>query len=159
MSGDKIINTAELMAVYRELVESGKEVKVAVSGHSMEPFLKEGRDSVILIKCTQPEKGDVVMYKRENGRYILHRVVKVSGDKCFFAGDEQTFVEGPLDKSVVFAKACEVKRKGKTLKKGDFIWEFFEHTWLFMLPIRRFLLKLMKITIYRKKSSNNEKSR
>ncbi len=159
LMSDRVFNTSDILNVYRELIENGKEVRLNVCGYSMEPFLKEGRDSVLLKKCDRPlKKGDIAMYVRENGRYILHRVVKTDGESCFFAGDAQTFVEGPLNISCVFARVSEVYRKGKTLEKGDFTWAFFEKVWLFLLPIRGFLLKFMRSTIYRKQSDNNEKS-
>lgn len=42
------IDTLEYISVLRELAESGHEVCVKVSGHSMYPFLHSGRDTVFL---------------------------------------------------------------------------------------------------------------
>jgi hypothetical protein len=35
-----------------------------------------------------------------------------------------------------------VRRKGKLLQKGSFLWEIFEHTWLALLPVRPAVFRL-----------------
>lgn len=46
-----------------------------------------------------------------------------------------------IDKAVIgepiFALITKVRRKEKWLEPGDFWWEFFEHVWLHMIPLRR----------------------
>ena len=46
------------------------------SGSSMLPLIRPDRDTVV-IKRRIPKKYDVVLYKRDNGKYILHRVLKI----------------------------------------------------------------------------------
>lgn len=53
-------------------------------GVSMLPLIREGKDSVSLVA---PDKkrplriGDVILYKTENEKYILHRIVKTDEKK------------------------------------------------------------------------------
>ena len=46
-------------------------------GTSMNPMLKSGRDKAYIEKVTKPlKKGDIALYKRLTGEYVLHRVIK-----------------------------------------------------------------------------------
>lgn len=146
----KVFDTKEIMPVYRELIKNGKEVSLPITGHSMEPFLKEGRDRVILTDCKGAflKRGDIALFMREDGKYIMHRVVKKEGGNYFFAGDEQTFIEGPIKHSCVVALVKEAYRKGKRITCKNFTWWFFKHIWLLILPMRRGILKFLNRTIY-----------
>lgn len=60
-----------------------------IKGISMEPLLRQGRDVVILKACQAAHLHDVVLFKRRNGQYVLHRITKVhlksyeiTGDNC-----------------------------------------------------------------------------
>ena len=75
-------------------LENGGRANLTVTGVSMKPMLMEQRDSVILIPVTQdPKPGDIVLYRRENGRYVLHRVIRKTADSYVFCGDNQCVPE------------------------------------------------------------------
>ncbi len=52
-------------------------------GKSMLPLLREGWDTVEVVPKNDPKVGDVVLYRRENGVFILHRIVAVEPDGAF----------------------------------------------------------------------------
>ena len=64
-------------------------------GDSMMPLLRQHRDIMVIRKITEPlKKGDVVLFKRPNGAYVLHRIVKVFGlGRYRIAGDNRAFSE------------------------------------------------------------------
>lgn len=59
-------------------------------GTSMEPMLRQWQEqSVIRTLDREPRKYDVVLFKRDNGQYVLHRIVgrkgkafRIRGDNC-----------------------------------------------------------------------------
>ena len=63
--------------IERSIKELGYAV-VPITGTSMLPLLKEGRDLVELESCSQErlKKGDVVLYKKNDGTLVLHRIIK-----------------------------------------------------------------------------------
>lgn len=139
----RVIANEIFLPVIQELLEEGKEVPLTVSGNSMAPFFIHGRDKVLLEPAKdRMRKGDIAIFRRKSGQYILHRIYRVSkGNQYFFVGDAQTEIEGPIDREQIFGKVKAVCRKGKWLQQGDFWWEFFEHVWLHMIPARRLMCK------------------
>lgn len=139
----RTVSPEELMPEYIELLKSGAELPLTVSGSSMIPFLAPGRDSVVLRGIDRElRRGDIVFYRRKDGRYILHRLYSVDGDKLWFVGDAQDEIEGPLSRDCAFAYVAEARRKNKTQKQGCFWWDFFEKTWIHTVGSRRRLLAL-----------------
>ena len=103
----------------------------------MTPFLVHGRDTVYLSKADrQLKRGDMVLYQRDNGRYVLHRVLQADGDVFTIIGDAQTQPEPDIRRDQIRAVVTAVLRKDKLLKKGNFWWDFFEKVWIYMVPIR-----------------------
>lgn len=138
------------MPILCELLDQGKEVPLTISGNSMSPFLVHGRD-VILISLPKGKwkKGDMAFFRRKNGQYIMHRIYRVdkNGD-CYFVGDAQQAIEGPISAEQILGKITSVKRKGKWIGPGNFWWEFFEHVWLNIIPLRPICQKVYA-TIWR----------
>lgn len=113
------------------MLEKGMKVKIAPQGGSMLPLLDGKKDEVILGKV---EKilipGDVVLYRRETGRYVLHRIHHIKEDGFYMIGDSQTWIEGPIEKNQIIAVAEEFVRKGKIIKCTDFSYRVWKKVWL-----------------------------
>ncbi len=76
----EIAGTAAIIALII-LSISGSFMFAVVEGRSMEPLLQTG-DLVFVIKAS-PDNihvGDVVVYKRPNGEYVIHRVIEIIGN-------------------------------------------------------------------------------
>lgn len=134
----KTVPTMEYISVLRQLVEAGQQASVVISGGSMSPFLIHQRDRACFEKPKQELRpGMIVFYQRDNGQYVLHRIHKIKPDGCYLLGDAQYLVEGPIRREQIFAVVTEVERKGRRIAPGSFWWEFFEHIWPKLLPLRR----------------------
>lgn len=72
------------------LLREGRIVQMPV-GRSMWPMLKNRRDTIVIEKIAFPIKvHDVVLYKRDSGKYVLHRVLKIKRDGYVIRGDNCT---------------------------------------------------------------------
>ena len=116
----RIVDIDTYMPVLRELLEQEKEVSLVITGNSMSPFLVHQRDEILI---SPPDgtwkKGDMAFFQRLDGQYVMHRILKVTKDKeCFFVGDGQVLVEGPIYPEQIFGKITSVKRKGKWKQNG-----------------------------------------
>ncbi len=139
----KTVNTREYISALRELTEEGREVSLLVSGSSMAPFLIHQRDVICLKKPDRELKtGDIVFYQRETGQFVMHRICRIKPDGFYLVGDAQTEIEGPVRREQIFAIVTRVKRKGKWILPGNFWWEFFEHVWLRVIPVRREIMEV-----------------
>ena len=126
-----------LMPALLALMEETGTVPLVISGSSMTPFLVHGRDTVYLSKVTAPlKRGDMILYRRDSGAYILHRIFRLEGDTYTLVGDAQTMLEPGIRTNQVLAVVTAVRRKGKLLKQGSFWWDFFENVWIRMVPLR-----------------------
>lgn len=126
-----------LMPALLALMEETGTVPLVISGSSMTPFLVHGRDTVYLSKVTAPlKRGDMILYRRDCGAYILHRIFRSEGDTYTLVGDAQTMLEPGIRADQVLAVVTAVRRKGKLLKQGSFWWDFFEKVWIRMVPLR-----------------------
>lgn len=122
-----------------------ESVPLVISGSSMDPFLVHGRDTVFLTKLKRPaKKGDMLLYRRMGGQYILHRVYKVQEDSLQTIGDGQLSIEPGIRPEQVLATVSAVRRKGKLLKPGHPTWVFYEKIWIRLIRIRPRLLRLCR---------------
>ena len=156
MCNVKKVDTKEYISILRDIVREGKEAGVKVSGGSMAPFLADQRDYIYFKLPYAPlKKGDMVFYQRDNGQFVMHRIYKITDEGLFIIGDAHNVVEGPVRSDQVFAVVFKVKRKGKIIGPGNFWWEFFEHVWINIIPLRRFVVKLY--SIFSKRGSYGKK--
>jgi len=71
------------------LAENGTLV-YQIKGTSMLPLIVQATDLVIIRKPDRPlRRYDVVLYKRDDGRYVLHRILDVRADDYVICGDNQ----------------------------------------------------------------------
>lgn len=139
----KIIETREYVAVLRELTEEGQKVTMQIAGNSMLPFLAHGRDYITFQKPRDSLKvGDMVFYQRKTGNFVMHRIQKITPQGYFLVGDAQWQIEGPIERTQIFAKITQVQRKGRLIGPGNFWWEFFEHIWIRIIPLRKTILRI-----------------
>ena len=143
----------ELMPQLPQLLQQAQAVPLIISGNSMAPFLAHGRDTVYLSKLTGPlKRGDMILYRRKTGQYILHRIYRVREGKYDLIGDGQLVIELGIGQEQILATVCAVRRKGKLLRKGNLCWEFYEHIWLALVPWRSRILRLYAgLTPWRKR--------
>ena len=139
------IDTKIYLSFLKEMIEQNTDVSIVISGNSMSPFLVNQRDVIYLSKINRKlKKGDLVLYQRLSGQYVVHRIVKVKKSGYYLAGDTQIAIEGPILDKQIFGLVTKVKRKGKWIEAGNFWWEFFEHVWVYLLPWRMIILKIYK---------------
>lgn len=151
----RVLPPEVLMEQLLAVMEEAQTVPLVISGNSMSPFLIHGRDTVYLSKITAPlKRGDMILYRRDNGGYILHRICRVEGDTFCLVGDAQVQLEPGIRRDQVLAVVTAVRRKGRLLRKGSFWWEFFEKLWLRLIPLRRPVIGLYTCLFRRRKGEN-----
>ena len=128
---------AELARLAAEFVSEGKEVVIWAKGSSMKPLLRDGKDKIILSAFSEINIGDVVLYKRETGMYVIHRIVGMTPDGYELLGDYQTFTEKGIKKEQIIAKAVGYIRNGKELPIDSKAVLIYEKIWCNTLTFRK----------------------
>ncbi|MBP3483123.1 MAG: S24/S26 family peptidase [Alistipes sp.] len=84
----KILDNDIFFAQVEEMIADGQNVVMRVKGHSMRPFIRDGRTRVQLSPCDADSvrKGDIVLF-RYRGHHVMHRIIARSGDRLTLAGD------------------------------------------------------------------------
>lgn len=142
MEHDVRVLTPETAAQYLlPLLEQGQTVPLTVTGSSMFPFLRHGRDTVYLKKLRdEPRVGDLVFFRRSSGQYILHRIT-AAGNTYTLLGDRQVRPEPGIQREQILAEAVAVRRNGKLLKPEHPAWRFFRGPWRWLRPLRPWVIR------------------
>lgn len=144
----KTARTELLMNEALMLIEEGKRVIVRVKGSSMLPFLRGDKDSVELEKASEIKCGDIVLAYVEECRFVLHRIIRIDGERVVLMGDgnlkgcEYCRIEDIKAKAVNIIKPAKggykkISCTDRThMKKADL--------WKKLLPVRRYILAIYK---------------
>lgn len=115
----------------KEVIKSGGEFRMYPKGVSMLPILRQGKDSVVLVKPQFPlQRGQIIFYQRKNGQYVLHRIVGVNKDNYVLCGDNQTYKEEGITQDMIIAVVNRIYRGEKEVSQSahkvyEFLWRPF----------------------------------
>jgi len=110
-------------------------------GVSMLPLIKQHHDVVTIeSRPGQYKVRDAVLFKRDNGQYVLHRIIKKHGDKYDIVGDHQYIIEKNIREDQIMGVLTSVDKGKKTIKETDFKYKYYVHLWMFYYPIRCMIL-------------------
>ena len=153
-----VLTDNEIIEEVIRLVEEGVSVTLPVNGSSMLPFIIGGKESVILQKPvivqsqSNPDQssdwlkvGDVVLAWVDGNRYVVHRIIRIDGDRVTLMGDGNLVGTEHCSLSDVKAIATHVVDSHEQRhdlytsrrKVGVRLW------WL-LRPIRRYLLAIYR---------------
>ena len=140
-----------MISFEEELERSGKLVYTTV-GTSMNPLIQQDRDLSLIEKPKgRLKKYDVALYKRPNGQYVLHRVVKVLDDGYVILGDNCVNKEFNIKETQILGVLVSLVRNGKEVDLNSFGYKIYVRARYAHYPVRviifrtkRFLRKLIK---------------
>lgn len=112
----------ELVPLLTEVIEGGGEFRLYPHGTSMLPLLRQGLDSVALASPTEKRKrGEIVLYRRESGQYVLHRMVKIKKDgSLIFSGDHHKELEFGITPAQILARVVAIYREERRINCDGF---------------------------------------
>jgi len=143
----------ELLPIILQQLDSGGTVCIKPYGTSMLPLIRQGKDEVVLEKLSRKvKKYDILFYRRKDGQFVLHRVVKFGKNgEYIIRGDHQFEYETGITDSDVIGVVKEIRRDGSVIKRGspEFLkWATFGAFSFRMMyrlrKIKKILLKKMR---------------
>ncbi len=116
---------------------AGVAVTVCLAGDSMRPFIRRGTDRVTIVPVTRAlRRGDVVLFERGDGSYVVHRVrflkdgfVQTLGDACWNP-------DGWMPMERVLGLAARFVRNGRVYTLDCSVSRLIGRVWMAALPLR-----------------------
>ena len=157
------VSLEHLVPIMVECFDQGREVVLTVTGHSMSPFVRNRKDQVVLTACdpTALQPGDVPLFRRLNGKYVLHRIVeRDDGVTCIrwgrdealpshcdslrytMLGDAQWHEEPDIAPDQIVAVATAFICRGKRWECNSTAYIRNRMRWHRLLPLRPVLVHL-----------------
>lgn len=140
------IKTQDMFPIIDEILEEKGSAWITVTGTSMYPFLRAGKDQVKLVRCSfdTVKAGDIVLIKREiSGQYVLHRVLKKESSSLYIIGDAQQWIEGPIKPDQLIASVAAIRRNKHVIKCSCLLLKFLVKLWRIAIPVRYKILKVI----------------
>ena len=140
---EKSVEFAEIQdPSIEEALTTNGFIMSTIVGVSMLPTLRQNRDRVIIeVPREQPGKYDIVLYKRWDGQYVLHRVLEVREDYYVIRGDN-TYVDEHISFGDVKGVATHFVRGGKMVDVTDERYQNYVK-WLYRFyPLRKLIWRL-----------------
>ena len=142
------MSLVEMWPVMEEQIKAGKNVKFIPGGNSMLPLIRPGVDSVIIKKAPNKlKKYDLPLYRRKNGSFVLHRVVRVRNDVYDMRGDNQNWIETGVSQEQILALAIGMYKNGEYISfSGVKYWIYSRkrHLRQNLSRIKRVILRTLK---------------
>lgn len=128
----------QLMPLIRETLAAGKTVRFSPRGISMLPMLRQGIDSVVLSPLPEKlRKYDLPLYQRDDGHYVLHRIVKV-GQTYTCIGDNQFEYEQGLRHDQMIALVTAFTHGKRNIPVTDPFYWCYCRFWHYSRSLRHF---------------------
>ena len=126
-------------------IESGKPVLIRTSGDSMQPLLFHHQTQVVVQKTARPlKKGDLPLYRRPSGQFVLHRIIRVEDESYYTRGDNRIGLE-QVPKDWVLANTCQIYRKDQQFSVQDGRYKLYVCFWNAIYPLRWIWIKFRSL--------------
>jgi SOS-response transcriptional repressor LexA len=136
--GDHMVkkqSSAEAIPQILQKLQSNQPCALWITGTSMVPFLRSEKDAVLLKAFDgTAQKGDILLFRRPNGQYVLHRVHKITTNGNYhLCGDNQTSME-PVAPEQILAIVTQIQRKGRKFPSSHWLWVLLSKLWMVYSP-------------------------
>jgi hypothetical protein len=135
----------EIHTFISESIKDGGQFVFFPRGTSMLPTISPEKDCVVLIEPNNLKKRDLVLFTRDNGAYVLHRIFDIKNGKYIINGDNQLWYEETTEEKII-AKVHEIRKPdGKIIKYKSFTSKFTIIKLFIRKQTRRVLSKIKRI--------------
>ena len=131
---------------FEDVIAQRGELIYTHVGDSMYPLIREDRDLLVIKAISAPLKRlDIPLYKRADGRYILHRIVKTGNDGFVICGDNCLDREYDVRDDMIIGVLTDIIRNGKKRSVYSVSNRIYAHLWCDTFIIRRLFMALRRL--------------
>ncbi len=153
------LSSAQFADAFKDIISDGGLVPVVVTGNSMLPFLVHGKDTVWLRAYEKEDlkKGKILLFQRENGALVLHRVKRVlPQNKLEINGDAQYWCETIKNEQVI-AVVAYIEKNNKKISCDSLLYKIKVWLWQSLKPLRPVIFSIRRK--FSRKAVNREVER
>lgn len=132
---------SDLVELIETPLKEGKEAGLVIRGNSMWPLLHDGVDKIFLKRVDFYRNYDIILYRRNSGNYVLHRIIGKKNGAYILAGDGEFEKEYPIYPNQILAKATRGIRKGKPFSCDSIRYKIYSFIWSKSLYLRPLIVK------------------
>ena len=133
------IDNRVIFSAVEERIGEGQDVELPLNGTSMKPMLHEGDVVTISPLVSEPQVGDVVLF-RCKGFHLMHRIISREGDTFIFQGDNCISTERAKRGDIV-AILTAMRHNGKTIEVGSREWSKVSRRSVTHRKVKQFVYK------------------
>ena len=134
----------ELYKVIALQLEKGGRARLTVTGRSMLPLLRAYRDAVELIPVSgRQKKGTIILYRRESGQFVLHRIVALTEKGYICCGDNEASPE-PVSQEQLLAAVDGLIRKKKPVSMKNISYRVYTALWVELFFMRGAYIRIRR---------------
>lgn len=126
-------------------IKEQKQILIAPMGSSMLPLLRGNCCQVILeYPAVPPKKYDVVLYRNEKGRLILHRIIEAYNDCYVICGDNTYTYERDIKPDAILGVMSGFYRKDSYISCESLLYKCYVRIWWKLFPLRKVLVRILR---------------
>ena len=138
------VSMAVLDPLMQEVLTAGGTVDLTTTGNSMRPMLLHRVSKVRLAAPRPLRRGDIPLYRRDNGTYVLHRVMALEGERYTLCGDHQWHPEPGIRQDQVLAVVTDFCRRSRWVSCVAPGYRLYWKIWVAIRPLRRLVIGGMR---------------
>lgn len=158
MEPAKQSHTPSQSVSFEQVLQRNGQLVYTNVGNSMWPLIRQGKDLVVIVPKQEGrlKRYDVPLYRRDsdrlagNGKYVLHRILKVTPSGYLISGDNQWNLERNITDRHIIGTLAAVIRGGtnpnidnpRTILVTDRLFRIYTHIWCDLFPLRAMLFWL-----------------
>ena len=138
-AGEPVIRRSLSIERWRQLGLQGDMLPVTITldGDSMRPLIRRGRDRVTILPATRDlHIGDVVLFRSAQGRYVVHRIWKIDGDRVRTLGDNCMNPDAWIPVESVWGQVVCFERAGRSWRLNTGLSRAWGRIWMATFPLR-----------------------
>ncbi len=138
---------ADMIHIMEEVLAEQGTFRMYPRGISMLPLIVPEVDSVVLSRRADNEirKHDIALYRRDNGQFVLHRVMKCRSDHTYtMCGDNQLVWEEGIRHEQIIGYVSQIYKGEKLLSPNSAKHKIYVFFWCIM-PYRRIIKFAKKV--------------
>ena len=123
---------------FEDIIAERGELIYTHIGNSMYPLIRSARDLLVIKPVEGPLKRlDIPLYKRADGRYILHRIIKAEEDSYVLCGDNCLDKERGVTDSQIIGVLTAIINNGSNRSVYRPLCRIYAHVWCDTFIIRK----------------------